>query len=368
MMHVLVKTKLYTMMRVTLIVVALLSFYGPTNAQDISYTDAATLTLYGKPDVSGPRYHRVDTARYPDMPASVKFLSTHASGLVIAFKTNSTEIHARWQIKDPVRFYNNMTTIVSRGLDLYIKRDGEWIFAGVGRPGDGPSVSRRMVANMAEGEKECLLYLPLYDELINLEIGVENGSWVRPLEIPWNGKVVIYGSSITQGASASRPGMAYPAQLERHLGYESVNLGFSGNGKMEESVGRMVADIKDADLFVLDCAANPSPEQIADRTENFVRQIRGKHPRVPILMIESVVREGGNFDEKIRQRVSDQNKNFRAAYSRLVKSGMKELYLIQGDDLLGHDHEATTDGTHPNDIGFERMLKVIEPKIREILN
>lgn len=342
-------------------------FQVQSHAQKIQYTNATTLTLYGKPHFSGPHFHRVDTARYTDMPPAVKTLSTHSAGLVIAFKTNSRAIHARWHVKHPIRFSNNMTAIGSRGLDLYIKRNNQWIFAGAGRPDDSTFSTHTIVNNMADGEKECLLFLPLYNELVDLEIGTDQGSIIRPLQIPWKGKVVIYGSSITQGASASRPGLAYPAQLALDLGYEFVNLGFSGSGKMEESVGRMVADVKDVDLFVLDCAANPSPEQIAERTENFVKHIRERHPDVPILMIESVVREGGNFDQKIRQRVSDQNKNFRAAYTRLIESGVEQLYLINGDDLLGHDHEGTVDGTHPNDLGFDRMLKLIEPKVKEIL-
>ena len=356
-------------MKVSLMAVVLFFIFNTeSKAQKIQYTDATQLTLYGKPHFSGPHFHRVDTARYRDMPAPVKALSTHAAGLVIAFKTNSTAIYARWQVKQPVRFSNNMTAIGKRGLDLYIRRNDQWIFAGAGRPDESASSTHRIVDNMAEGAKECLLFLPLYDELISLEIGIQEGSAISPLQVAWKGKVVIYGSSITQGASASRPGMAYPAQLARRLGYEFVNLGFSGSGKMEESVGRMVASIDDVDLFILDCAANPSPEEIADRTENFVRQIRERHPHVPILMIESVVREGGNFDQKIQKRVSDQNTNFRNAYTRLVENGMQQLYLVNGDDLLGHDHEGTVDGTHPNDLGFDRMLKVIEPKIKEILD
>ncbi len=355
------------MKKTSLFIVLSLILFASSKAQEIQYIDASTLTLYGKAHPSGPHYHRVDTARYRDMPRSVKSLSTHAAGLVIAFKTNAREIHARWRVKDPVRFYDNMTEIASRGLDLYIKRDGQWTFAGVGRCSNGPVSERRIVGNMAEGEKECLLYLPMYDELISLEIGTEKGSTVSPLEIPWKGKVVIYGSSITQGASASRPGMAYPAQLQRHLGYEVVNLGYSGSGKMEASVAHMIADIEGVDLFVLDCAANPSPAEIEERTENFVRLIREKHPQVPMLMIERTNSEAGNFDTESRQRVIDQNKNFRAAYQRLVKSGMRQLSLIPGDGLLGHDHEATTDGVHPNDIGFERMVNVIEPRIRKVL-
>lgn len=342
-------------------------FNTESTAQKIQYTDARELTLYGKPHFSGPHFHRVDTARYREMPAHVKTLSTYSAGMVIAFKTNSKEIHASWEVRPRVKPYDNMTAIASRGLDLYIRKNNEWIFAGAGRPDDSVVSTHKIVANMADGEKECLLFLPLYDELISLEIGIQEGAFIRPMSVPWKGKVVIYGSSITQGASASRAGLAYPAQLARHLGYEFVNLGFSGSGKMEESVGRMVADVKDVDLFVLDCAANPSPQQIAERTETFVKLIRDRHPDVPILMIESVIRDGGAFDQKIQQRVSDQNTNFRNAYTRLVENGMHKLYLINGDDLLGHDHEASVDGIHPNDLGFDRMLRIIEPRIKEIL-
>jgi lysophospholipase L1-like esterase len=356
-------------MKKVLPIITVLFFIGnaESSAQKIEYTDASKLTLYGKPHTSGPRYHRVDTARYGDMPARVKVLSTYSAGLVIAFKTNSKEIYAKWQVKPRTKPYKNMTVIASRGLDLYIKKNDQWIFAGAGVPDDSITSTHRIVTNMTGGMKECLLFLPLYDELLQLEIGIQEGTTIAPLKVTWKGKVVIYGSSITQGTSASRPGMAYPAQLTRKMPYEFVNLGFSATGKMEQSVGRMVADVQDVDLFILDCAANPSPEEIADRTEPFVKLIRDRHPGVPILMIESVVREGGNFDQKIQQRVSAQNTNFRNAYNHLVERGVQDLYLINGDDLLGHDHEATVDGTHPNDLGFDRMLKVIEPKVREIL-
>lgn len=339
--------------------------YTESAAQNIQYTDARELPLYGKSHVSGPHFHRVDTARYRDMPPRVKVLATHAAGLVIAFKTNSREIHSRWKVKYPVKSHKNIAAIGSRGLDLYIRKHDQWVFAGAGVPGDSVT-THKIVGNMADGEKECLLFLPMYEELLELAVGVEAGSYISPLKMQWKGRIVIYGSSITQGASASRPGLAYPSRLSRRLGYEVVNLGFSGSGKMEESVGRMVADA-DADLFILDCAANPTPQQIADRTENFVRLIREKHPDVPIVMIESVVRETGNFDQKVQKMVSDQNRNFQNAYARLVKDGMQKLYLIKGDDLLGHDHEGTIDGTHPNDLGFDRMIQVIEPKIRLLL-
>ncbi len=333
-------------------------------AQDQSYTDAKQLTLIGKAQPINAFYHRVDTARYKDMPLPVKKLFTNCAGLAIVFKTNSPVISAKWQTTDTAA-PNNMTAIASMGLDLYIKRDGKWVFAGVGRP-KGNNTVANLVSNMDDSEKECLLYLPLYDEVLNLQIGVASNSHIEPAANPFKGKIVIYGSSILQGASASRPGMAYPARLSRKYGLNFINLGLSGNGKMEKAVADMVADI-DADAFVLDCAPNPSPEQITERTAYLVKTIREKHPKAPIVMIPSVVREGGNFDLKIKERVASQNRNFKTEYEKLKAQGIKELYYIEGD-LLGTDHEASVDGIHPNDLGFDRMLQVIEPPLMKILS
>lgn len=332
-------------------------------AQERSYIDAKELTLIGKAQSIPAFYHRVDTARYRDMPPRVKKLFTNSAGLAIVFKTNSPVISAKWQTAD-TSASNNMTAIASKGLDLYIKRDGQWVFAGVGRP-KGNNTEANLVSNMDESEKECLLYLPLYDEVLSLKIGVTPKSSIEPVGNPFKGKVVIYGSSILQGASASRPGMAYPARLARKHGLNFINLGVSGNGKMEREVADMVADIA-ADAFILDCAPNPSPAQITERTAYVVKTIREKHPQAPIVMIPSVVREGGNFDLKIWENVANQNRNFKAEYEKLKAAGIKDLYFIEGN-LLGMDHEGTVDGTHPNDLGFDRMLQVIEPPLIEIL-
>lgn len=337
--------------------------WSQSNDNSIVYTDAKELTLIGKAVSTPHHYHRIDTLRYGDMPAAVKRLFTNSSGLALVFKTNSNEISARWTTANP-NTGNNITAIAHKGLDLYIKRDGEWVFAGVGRPTSN-STTAHIVRNMEDGEKECLLYLPLYDEVTNLEIGVSADSFIKPSENPFYKKVLIYGSSITQGASASRPGMAYPARLSRALGIHFINLGVSGNGKMHAPVADMLAEIK-ADAYILDCAANPSPDEITERTEYLVKTIRNSHPNAPIIMIQTVVRESGNFDTKIKARVAGQVANFKKEYEKLKASGVKDLYFIDGD-LLGTDHEGTTDGVHPNDLGFDRMLDVIEPDVAEIL-
>lgn len=337
---------------------------GQQNNSGTYYTPAQDLMLVGKATTEGEYFHRVDTAKYRNMPPKVKKLFTNSAGLAISFRTNSPVIRAKWTVPDNPQL-PNLTRVAQKGLDLYIKRDGKWQFAGVGIPG-GVTTERTLVENAGTEEKECLLYLPLYDELKELEIGVSSGSFIRRGHAPFEGKIVVYGSSILQGASASRPGLAYPALLSRSSGYNFINMGLSGNGKMEKEVAEMLADI-DADAFILDCIPNPSPQQITDRTVDFVMTLRQKHPDTPIIVIQSLIRETGNFNLKAREEVKAQNEAIVAQIEVLRKQHVKNLYFIKEDCFLGTDHEGTIDGTHPNDLGFDRMLKKYKPAIGKIL-
>lgn len=333
-------------------------------AQNIQYTDARKLTLIGKAMPGNSFYHRIDTALYSKIPFKVKSILTHSAGLAISFKTNSRKITAKWTITNR-KAADNMTPIMHKGVDLYIKQDNKWRFAGVGHPTNITNEST-LVENMKNGEKECLLYLPLYDETKHLEIGIEKECYIIPQPTPFKKKIIMYGSSILQGASASRPGMAYPSRLSRNTGLEFINLGVSGNAKMEKEVADMIASLH-ADAYILDCVPNSSPEQIATRTAYLVKSIRKRHPEAPIIMIGGIKRETGNFNLNVRERVHSQNKNFKIEYQKLKNNGVKNLFFIDGDFLLGEDHEGTIDGTHPNDIGFERILQIIEPEIMTIL-
>ncbi len=333
-------------------------------ADSLHYTDARQLTLIGKPLPDGPFFHRLDTAAFPAIPASVKHLLTHSAGLAVSFRTNSTEIAAKWctSARKPG---NNMTAIAFEGMDLYIKRDGEWQYAGVARPETNECNVFTLVADMEPGEKECLLYLPLYDETTSLQIGVEAGAQLSARPNPFKKNILIYGSSIVHGASASRPGLAYPARLSRETGYHFLNFGVSGNAKMEPEVADVIAQM-DMDAFILDCVPNSSPQQVTARTANLVRTIRAKHPGVPIIAVQSIVRESGNFNQSIAERVAAQNANFKHEIDQLQQE-VDDLYLVTAAGLLGDDHEATTDGVHPNDLGFDRMLQKIRPAVLKIL-
>jgi hypothetical protein len=200
-----------------------------TKIAAVGLYDAASLTLIGQAFPLNNSFHRIDTAAHRDFPAGVKKLLTNASGLVISFKTSSPRIAARWCVTN-YHPYNNMTPITNKGLDLYIKRNGKWQSAGVGR-GDSTCSEYVIVKDMDQSEKECLLYLPTYDEVKSLSVGVDSGYKIVSGEDPFLKKrVVVYGSSVTQGASASRPGMAYPARLSREMGINFINLGLSGSG------------------------------------------------------------------------------------------------------------------------------------------
>jgi hypothetical protein len=331
---------------------------------DAKFINADSLTWVGKASNTKTIYHRVDTAIYKKMPQKVKSLFTNSAGIAIAFTTNSTSIEAKWSVKNG-KGLPNVADINSMGLDLYIKKDGTWRYAGIGIP-EGQYSEQLITANMDTLPKEYLLYLPTYDEITSLEIGVDKSSFIRPSASPFEGKYVIYGSSITQGASASRPGMAYPARMSRATGLNFINLGLSGNGKIEASVIEMLGDIN-CDAYIMDCIANPSPEEILERAPLAIRYLRKQHPETPIIFIQSVVREKGLFDEKVRLKNKQQNEAIEHVFIELQKEQIPDLYLIKEDNFLGTDHEGTIDGVHPNDIGFDRMIRVIQPEIISIV-
>ncbi|MBE7179269.1 MAG: hydrolase, partial [Mucilaginibacter polytrichastri] len=206
-------------------------------------------------------------------------------------------------------------------------------------------------------------------ELDSLSVGVNDGAVIRKPAKPGidtTKRVVMYGSSILQGASASRPGMAYPAILSRRTGWEFVNLGFSGNAKMEIELAKYIVQVP-ANVYVLDCVPNPSPEQIAERAYPFIKYILDHKKSTPVVLVESVHREIAYWDETWKKRVADQNRLFRAAYERLKKEGYKNMYYVTSEGQAGTDHEAAIDGTHLTDMGFMRMADKVLPVIKQAM-
>lgn len=331
----------------------------------LNFTSANQFTLLGKSEETPNRYDRIDTNKYKGLPARVAQLLTNSAGLAISFKTNSSVIAAKWCVSKS-KALPYMFPTAQKGVDLYIKNGDKWQFAGIGKV-SGVCNEEILISRMDNTEKECLLYLPLYDKVENVEIGVEKKATLSTGSEPFANRVLIYGSSIVQGTGASRPGMAYPARLSRNTGVNFINLGLSGSAKMEPEVVDMVAAIN-ADAYVLDCVPNTNPALITERTAYLVNTVRKRHPTAPIIVIQSPIRETGYWDKVLGAQVKQQNINIQQEIMKLLDKGMKDLYFITSENMLGNDHEGTTDGTHPNDLGYDRMLYRIQPQIIDILN
>ena len=159
--------------------------------------------------------------------------------------------------------------------------------------------------------------------------------------------------------------MAYVARLGRTLGFGFINLGASGQCKLDTFFARIAAETR-ADAFVFDVFSNPSPQQIEERLEGFVRRIRESHPTTPLIFLQTEVRESGNFDLKKRAFEDAKREAARKGMEKLLERD-ENIYFIDPGMDLGDDHEATVDGVHPTDLGFERMLDALTPRIARIL-
>ncbi len=331
------------------------------------YVDCQELDIINRPYDIDSSYARLDLSRYGDLPSAIGKYSELSTGLAVSFITDSPYIKARWTTAGSTDG-KNTTPLMQSGLDLYIRTDSAWVHAGVGLPSDSLSHRAVLVDNMPPGPKECLLYLPLWNRIETLEIGVADTAICVPGTYIWSKRVAVIGSSITHGASASRPGLAYPARLQRALDAEVINLGFSGSCKLDSCYADFIADTE-ADVYVIDAFSNPSPEQIDLRLEPFVRLIREHRPYTPLLFLQTEVRETGNFDLKKRNFERLKREAASRGMERLIAAGDHNLYFIDPAMPLGSSHELTVDGTHPTDAGFElitaRLIPVIKPFLKD---
>jgi hypothetical protein len=314
-------------------------------------------------------YDRLPAEAEGKVGAGVWKLSRHSAGLSVGFVTDSPTIAVRWSLRLEELAMNHMAATGVSGVDLYVKRGDTWRWVATGRPEKVTGNEKVLVGKAPRGSHEYRMYLPLYNAVDTLEIGVRQGSALAkaPAYPPDRSKPMLFwGTSILQGGCASRPGMAYPAIIGRWMNRPAINLGFSGQGKMDPEVTALVARVE-ASVYVIDCSPNMTKELIAERTEPLVRTLRAAHPETPIVLVENIVYQQAWFVADSAKSYKDKNDALRAAYRRLERAGVKNLHYLPGDNLLGEDSEGTVDGTHPTDLGFLRMAQAIEPALRKIL-
>lgn len=337
-------------------------------AQTLKYYDADVFPLIGKmSDNTERRYARLPLSCKDVSEKWVWILGQDTPGLAVRFATNSSAIAARW-----VNGRNNnlphMTLVGVKGLDLYVLKNGKWRYVRCAKP-KGKETETVIISNLEGQMCEYMLYLPLYDGIESLEIGVEeNASIIQPqVKSPvTNRPIICYGTSITQGGCASRPGMSYTSILSRMLDREVVNLGFSGHGHLEYEIAELMT-LRNPSVIVMDFIPNVSAQMLRERIDKFMDIIESKIPEVQILFVEHVPFPLAEFDQRKGKWVNESNEALRDSFLKLKKKGYKNLYYLKSDHLIGEDGESTVDGEHFTDLGFYRFAENLYPIIKKLM-
>lgn len=316
-----------------------------------------------------------DTARYFDrLPAraegkvrsAVWNLSRHSAGMSVRFRTDATSISVDYKLLSSSLAMPHMPATGVSGFDLYGQtEDGDWRWISVVKP-TKQADQVNVISGLLPGERNYMIYLPLYNGTESLKVGVPAGNSFTPIAPREESPIVFYGTSITHGACASRPGMPHPAILGRRLDVPVINLGFSGNGKMEKEVGDFLCELTPR-VFVIDCLPNMVGEEVAARAEPLVHQLFKAHPQVPIVLVEDRTYANTPFLPSRQERHTGSRKALRNAYENLKGTSGLKLFYVNGETLLGEDRDDTTDGSHPSDLGFYRQANALEPTLREAL-
>ena len=296
-------------------------------------------------------------------------LSHDSAGMCVRFVTDAQTIRARWSLIRSWLYLPNETAIANSGLDLYVKTDHGWHWLAVGQPA-AQTNEVTLVGNLLPGTREYLLYLPLYNGVTSVELGIPAHATIQKAPAWGDGErkpIVFYGTSILQGLSASRPGMVHSAILGRKFNWPVINLGFSGNGKMEPEMAGLLAEL-DPSIYVLDCLPNMVAGEIRERVEPFVKKLRTAHPEVPIVLVEDrTMQDSFLIAGRMEWYHLKDRAELKAAYERLQHAGVKNLFYLPGEHLFGDDGEGSTDGSHPNDLGFMRQAGIFATVLAPLL-
>ena len=331
---------------------------------DVVWRDAlkAPFALEGFPFVKeGAPLRRIpDTIKPEDISGGVFSLAWHTAGGVVRFRTDSPVIVLKAALKTPKTNLGHMPSTGVSGFDVFADKDR---YVKTVNPmhyrAEAPTPVVEKIYRGAKAMRDYTVYLPLYNGVNYLQIGVSpDAKFETPTPHKIKKPIVFYGSSITQGACASRTSNCYTAMLCRAVDAPMINLGFSGNAKGEPKMAELISGL-DMSVFVYDYDHNaPDAVHLKKTHEPFFKIIRAAHPELPIIMIS---RFYGATDERTSA--------IRQTYENAVKNGDKKVWFIDGRDLVKDVDSSyiTVDGCHPNDIGFYHMYKNTLPVLKEAL-
>ena len=338
-------------------------WYEPKFVEGVCVPDSANI------------FHRLPTAMKDSVRKPVWGLSENTAGEFIHFKTSATEISVKYTLASNNFSMPHMPSTGVSGVDLFaMDVNGDWNWAPARYHfGDTCSYTFKnlFLAKNSTGVADFYLYLPLYNSVKWLSIGANEKDSFAFVQKRKEKPIVAYGTSILQGAVASRPGLAWTNILQRNIDRTVINLGFSGNGRFEKPIFDLMAKV-DAKLYILDCMPNLtggySDEEIKSRLIYGVNKLRERNKDVPLLFVGHAVGYAPYFMDTARlNEYHHSSLVIEKVFNELHESGMKNIYLLT-DKEIGFDINSTTEGLHPNDIGMMKYAIAYEKKIREILN
>ena len=316
----------------------------------VKWIDGRLLPIEGRAFDDTERYYdRLPSNVTSNVNGGVRSLKRHTSGMSFRFVTDAKRLFFRWSLLSPAAGSKNMGRTGTSGIDVYARsKGGHWKYRTTGSPAES---SKEGVLSVGWTPlDECLVYLPLYNGIDEFFVGMEPEAkaYPPPPHAGASRPVVFYGTSITHGGSASRPGLSFVNIIGRLRDLPVVNLGFSGAGRMELEMAEHIARI-DASCYVLDCLWNMDERGVKERYEPFVRALRAKRPDVPIVM-------AGQCDV-FCGKPNSRELHVRAVYDKLSSEGWKRVSYLPKDGMFNGDREGTVDGCHPNDRGMESLAK-----------
>jgi lysophospholipase L1-like esterase len=294
-------------------------------------------------------------------------LGTMPSGGRVRFKTDATTLKLRIQHSRAEIAMVHMPAVGVSGIDLYEGPPSRMVYW---------TSSKQIVAKQPyvatyfekfpKKMREFTLYLPTYNDLVLLEIGVDVGAKIaKPSAFHLKKPVVVYGTSITQGGCSSRGANGYVPLVGRMLGLDVINLGFSGNGKSDLEVADLINEI-DSACLVNDCVANMGVEDMKARYVAFNEKIRTKQPTLPILFMTSIRWASENY--QANSRGEETNQFVIDTCNQFKKRGDKNVYLLDCRKIIGIDPDhPSVDGCHLTDLGYRRMADGVAPVLKRIL-
>ena len=335
-------------------------------------------------EISDIRYHGKDffllegteiadslkESRYDRLPLSLKNvvrepvwnLSKSSAGMSIRFLSNTTSINVKWTVLNDNKM-PHMPESGIKGVDLYFNNNGKFQYLNTAIP-SGIESEFLLMQNMSSEMREYKMFLPLYDGLVSIEIGIDSDSQILKADKNMAKPIIFYGTSITQGCCASRPGMAHTNIISRKLNVDVINFGFSGNGMMESPINELISE-SDPLLYVIECLPNMSSDQVTERTIPLVKTIREKHSKTPIILVENFIYDRSVLDMKDDEMITNKNKALRDEYIKLINSGYDYVYYVEGANANGDDYEGTNDTVHFNDLGYMRYADYLIGKFVE---